>query len=379
MSVAAPVEERTMRITAKNVVATSPDGWARALEDAVDHGRLAPSVHNTQPWTFVLLSDRLEVRADRSRQLPVVDPDGRELVQSVGAALLNVRASFAASHFAVAVDRLPDTDDSDLLAVVRPVAGEPDPDLAALDRVVRQRRTNRRPFEPANVPAEVVEDLARIVALEQALLVSVRDLAQRIAVAELTQEADRLQNADEAYRAELRRWTSRTVCQGDGVPPSSVPRTAGPRMDAVPVRDFDVRGAGGLPRRTGSGIDQTLVLLATADDDSHAWLRSGEALERLLLELTRREWVAGPISQSLEIPSTRERLRRLTAPAHPQMLLRIGRAARADSSPRRPRRTVVENSTRTTPPPVTHPAPPPAPAERSPRPVSDGRGGTTWQ
>lgn len=355
-----------------------PARWAQAAENAVDHGRLAPSVHNTQPWTFVLFPDRIELRADRSRQLAVLDPDGRELLQSIGAALFNVRASLAASGSAVTVDRLPASDDRDVVAVVRPARGEPDRDEAALARAIRHRHTNRQPFEPATVPDEEVEQLARAAALEDSLLIPVRAGVLRAAVAELTQEADRLQNADDDYRAELRRWTSRSPAQGDGVPASSVPRTAGPRTDAVPVRDFGVRGVGGLPRRTGSGVDQTLVILATAADEPAAWLRSGEALERLLLELTRRDWVAGPLSQALEVASTRDRLARLTAPAHPQMLLRIGRAARAAASPSRPRDTVVENSTRQTALPSSRRAPEPVRKEPVHRPVTDGRGGTTW-
>jgi hypothetical protein len=353
-------------------------GWDQAAEDAVDHGRLAPSVHNTQPWTFVLFPDRIELRADRSRQLAVLDPDGRELVQSVGAALFNVRASLAASGYAVSVDRLPPDENGDLLAVVRPVAGEPDRHLARLARAIRHRHTNRRPFEPATLPDGEVEELARAAALESSLLLPVRGGVLRAAVAELAQEADRLQNADESYRAELRRWTSRSQAQGDGVPASSVPRTAGPRTDAVPVRDFDVRGTGGLPRQTGSDLEQTLVLLATARDDPTAWLRAGEALERLLLELTRRDWVAGPLSQALEVASTRERLGRLTAPAYPQMLLRVGRAPRADSSPSRPRGSVVENSSRKPALPVVHTPTPSARSRPGSRPVPDGRGGTTW-
>ena len=351
----------------------------RALEEAADHGRLAPSVHNSQPWTFALYPDRLELRADRTRRLAVLDPDGRELVQSVGAALFNVRASLAAAHFAVTVDRLPDDDDPDLLAVVRPVEGEPEPGLADLDRAVLRRHTNRRPFRPVTVPDDVLAELAEVVGREAALLVPVRGDQDRAEVAALTREADGRQNADPAYRDELRRWTSRPVGAGDGIPASSVPRTAGPRTDAVPVRDFDLRGTGGLPRHTESGTDQTLVLLATADDDPAAWLRSGEALERLLLELTRRGWVVGPLTQALEVAETRRRLRRLTAPAHPQMLLRIGTAAPADSTPRRPRRTVVENSTRTVPMQVQ---PPVVPAPRTGQehgPVSDGRGGTIWR
>jgi nitroreductase len=359
----------------------SREAWLDAIERAADRGRLAPSVHNTQPWAFAFFPDRLEVRADRSRQLTVLDPDGRELVESVGAALFNVRASLAASRIAVAVDRLPDPADPDLLAVVRPAAGRPDPALARLDRTIPRRRTNRRPFSPETVPDDLLDALADVLATEDVRLVPARTPQQRALLGEATQEADRLQNADAAYRAELERWTTRTPAQGDGVPASSVPRTAGPRTDLVPVRDFDVHGHGGLPRHTDSGIDQTLLLVATLTDDRPAWLRTGEALERLLLELTVRDWVAGPVTQALEVPVTRQRLAQLTAPFVPQTVLRVGRADVAEPTARRPRRTVVHNSVRPGPPMVPTPAPPNAtPAgEPGPRPVSDGRGGTTWR
>ncbi|HYX96067.1 MAG TPA: hypothetical protein VE823_13455, partial [Geodermatophilus sp.] len=96
---------------------------AVALEAAVDRAVLAPSVHNTQPWSFVLSPDRVEVRADRRRQLTVLDPLGRELVHSVGAALFTLRVALSARGWALAVDRLPRPDDPDLLAVVHAVAG----------------------------------------------------------------------------------------------------------------------------------------------------------------------------------------------------------------------------------------------------------------
>jgi hypothetical protein len=46
----------------------------------------APSVHNTQPWRFTVGGDAIELHADASRQLHV-DPDGREMIISCGAAL----------------------------------------------------------------------------------------------------------------------------------------------------------------------------------------------------------------------------------------------------------------------------------------------------
>ncbi len=57
------------------------------LRAAVAWAVLAPSSHNSQPWLFDVRPDHVDVLADRSRALPVVDPDDRELTISVGAAV----------------------------------------------------------------------------------------------------------------------------------------------------------------------------------------------------------------------------------------------------------------------------------------------------
>ena len=358
---------------------------AVALEAAVDRAVLAPSVHNTQPWSFVLSPDRVEVRADRRRQLTVLDPLGRELVQSVGAALFTLRVALSARGWALAVDRLPRPDDPDLLAVVHAVAGAPDAALARYDAVIPRRRTNRRPLTGDPVPDDLLRELAALAAAEATVLVPVLREDHRRLVARLTQQADELQNADRAYRAEIRQWTTRPASAGDGVPVSAVPRVVGLPVD-MPQRDFDTRGEGRLPVDPGDSAEHTLVLLATRADGPVDWLRCGEALQHVLLELTRRGWVASPITQAIEVPLTRTQLRAaLTWDAHPQVLLRIGHADDLVAAPRRPRDDVVRNSTR--PPELrrTRAVPTPTgwpPGRRGPRPahrpVSDGRGGTTW-
>ena len=47
---------------------------AEKLAHAVRYAVLAPSSHNSQPWIFHLEGNELELRADRTRALPVVDP-----------------------------------------------------------------------------------------------------------------------------------------------------------------------------------------------------------------------------------------------------------------------------------------------------------------
>lgn len=357
---------------------TPPDPCVRALEDAADLAVLAPSVHNTQPWRIELHLDRMDLRVDRSRRLDVLDPQGRAMIQSVGAALLTARVALAAEDWAVEVDRFPRPSDPDLLAVVRPVAGRADRGLAALAPAAAQRRTNRRPFAADPVPEDVLRLLIGAAAEEDTGLVPVTQEPHRRLVARLAQQADELQNSSPAYRAELRRWTTRPAAAGDGVPSSAVPRTAvGPGGD-VPLRDFDTEGDGALPARTGSGADETLVLLATHEDGPTAWLRSGEALQRVLLELTRLGWAASPVSQVIEVPMTRTHLRwALTWDAHPQMLLRIGRAEPTGPVPRRSRDDAVGGSWEP-PPPQPDTAEPGRPGREPRHPVSDGRGGTIW-
>jgi hypothetical protein len=228
------------------------------------------------------------------------------------------------------------------------------------------------------VPEDVLRLLTAAAAAEETSLVPVTREAHRRLVARLAQQADGVQNASPAYRAELRRWTTRAASTGDGVPSSAIPHTDGDSGDDVPIRDFDTQGAGALPARTESGAAQTLVLLATHDDGPEAWLRSGEALQRVLLELTRLGWVASPLTQAIEVPVTRTQLRAaLTWDAHPQMLIRIGRAEATAPVPRRPRSEAVTGSWEP-PRPAPDRPPPSGPAVATRRPVSDGRGGTTW-
>ena len=63
----------------------------------LNYAVLAPSGHNTQPWNFRITPDGVEVLADYTQRLPLIDPQNRELLMSVGAAITNFRV--AAAHF----------------------------------------------------------------------------------------------------------------------------------------------------------------------------------------------------------------------------------------------------------------------------------------
>jgi nitroreductase len=310
---------------------------AQALRQAAVRATLAPSVHNTQPWRFVITQGNLEIHANWTRKLRVLDPTGRQLVISCGCALFNARVALAATGYDASVERFPDPLRPDLLArlTVTEKTAEWLP-IGALDAVIELRQTNRRRFADDPVPADVVYSLVDAAEAEGALLFRITEPEHRFATARLSQIADRDQNADPAYRAELRSWTSDDPRRRDGVPALAVPHVDAGANDDVPIRDFDTHGVGWLPVETRSSVDQCLVLLGTLEDRPGAWLRAGEALERILLEITRQGYAASPLTQVVEIPRTRTQLREeLGLAMNPHVLLRIGRAAKTPASRRR--------------------------------------------
>jgi nitroreductase len=309
-----------------------------ALRRAAVRATLAPSIHNTQPWRFVLGEDELDVHVDWGRQLRVSDPRGRQLLISLGCALFNARVALAAAGQHTEVERLPRGGPSDLAARLRITEGYGEASIAVLDKVIEVRQTNRRRFADEAVPADVVADLVDAANAEGAELFPIVRAEHRLAAARLSTQAQRVELQDPSYRAELRAWTSDDPRRLDGVPAAAVPY-AGPGAtsnDLVPMRVFDSRGMGWLPADAGAGSAECLLLLGTRVDGPAAWIAAGEALERVWLECTLLGYAVSPFTQVTEVGSAQEALRReLSFDMYPNVLLRVGRAPETVRSRRR--------------------------------------------
>jgi hypothetical protein len=300
-----------------------------ALRRAAVRATLAPSVHNTQPWHLRLDAENLEVYADPARQLRVLDPRGRQLLISCGCAVFNARVALSGSGYEPIVSRFPDASRPNLLAQIsaRPHSDVDRTGLAHLDPVIDIRRTNRRRFADELVPAEVTSLLVEAARSEGGILLPITRPDHRRAAAALSQQADQFENSDPAYRAELRAWTSDDPTRNDGVPATTVPHVDAGSHDDIPIRDFDTHGAGTLPTETRSSLNQCLLLLGTLADTPASWLRAGEALERVQLEVARLGYACSPFTQLIEIAATNAALRaELQLTMNPHVLLRVGRA-----------------------------------------------------
>jgi nitroreductase len=306
----------------------------------VEAATLAPSVHNTQPWRFVIGGgDDIELYADRERSLPALDPTGRQLLVSCGAALLHARVGARSLGFDLEISLLPDAD-PDHLATLTLRPGQPasveDQELSAATRL---RHTQREPFDTRQVDPAVLDRLRAAASREGAWLHVVERRDDQLTLAVLLAQADRIEESDPKYRDELHSWVRPVNTPArDGVPASALPHTAGPaRHSEVTVRDFDLERT--MQEMRDSTVDErpTVVILGTDGDTAKDQLRAGIALARVLLEGTRAGVVASPLGQVVDLPGPRNQLRQqLNLLGEPQMLLRIGYGAPASATPRRP-------------------------------------------
>jgi hypothetical protein len=311
---------------------------AATLRRAAIRAIQAPSIHNTQPWKFVLSETQLEIHLDASRRLNVLDPRGRQLVISCGCALMNARVAIAAAGFEPVVERLPYMGKPNVLARISVGRARPAGRNAALDLAIDRRHTNRRAFLGDPVPASVIAKFVAAVRDEGAFLVPISSPEHRALIDDLTTVAARIENEDPDYVEEIRAWTTDDPRRRDGVQAASVPYAGanGGHNGGSAIRSFDVRGMGWLPSAGHLGADECLLVLCAADDEPHGWLKTGEALERLWLELTDFGYWASPLTQLIEVRGTHDRLRQeLRLSTFPQLLLRVGRAPDAVRTPRR--------------------------------------------
>ena len=77
------------------------------VREAVTLACRAPSLHNSQPWRWVLAGDAVHLFADPERIVRSADRSGREALLSCGAVLDHFRVAMAAAGWTVNVDRFP--------------------------------------------------------------------------------------------------------------------------------------------------------------------------------------------------------------------------------------------------------------------------------
>lgn len=190
-------------------------GMVKKMKFLLRYAILAPCGHNTQPWLFKIVgNDTIELYADRSRTLPVVDPDDREVTISGGTVLYYLR--LAANHFGLTetVELLPDDKNNrDLLARIS-FKEEGDNEITLKQNqqnvssfeALTKRRSNRSPFENKKLPDDLLVSLKDIARAYSTWFDIIDDELHKNGLADLISQGDKIQLSDKKFRRQLAAW-----------------------------------------------------------------------------------------------------------------------------------------------------------------------------
>ncbi len=315
----------------------------KTVTDIVELACRAPSLHNSQPWRWILEDATLHLFADRARFLNRDMSTDRGVILSCGVVLDHLQVAAAAAGWACTVERLPDPHDHDHLAAIRFHRCESVSDHdCVLGAAIRERRTDRLAFA-APEPWDVVDKLVRSVVAGTVADLDVIDDSGRPALAYASRHSEESRADDDTYQVELDWWAQ---CSGpdDGIPLSAL--TSYEEANRVDVaRAFPLEGND--DRRPQIDRDHSKILvLSTYDDSLDNILECGEVLSRVLLELTAAGFATCTLTHMIELHASREMIRTITGRhAEPQALIRVGLAPMTvphpEPTPRRRTRDVL--------------------------------------
>lgn len=301
----------------------------------------APSLHNSQPWRWIVGEAAVDLFADHERVVRSADSSGREALISCGAALGHFRIAMAAAGWKTNVDSFPNPSERDHLASLDL---SPANDVTAAERdradAILRRRTDRLPFRAPSHWESFEPLLRNTIDRGKATLDVLADDA-RPALAAASRLTESFRRYDEYYHDEIHWWTE--PFRGyQGVPPSALV-SAGERERVGINREFPVTQHG--DRRPDVRADEAKVLVLSTPEDTRAdALDSGEALSTVLIECTMVGLATCTLTHITELPKGRAIIQELTGSrAFPQLLIRVGNAPTLEDTPApTPRRPLSE-------------------------------------
>lgn len=303
-----------------------------AAVGALSYAALAPSGHNTQPWTVHVIGPaHWRIGSSTERRLPAVDPAGRETWLSIGAFLENLivaaQAGGLAIDYEVADARPPDSPVVDLRLRKDFAAPYPLARIAA-------RRTVRRGY--LSEPLSAAE-LRAVVAGDPSLHNFPRDTPGARHLAEATIAANRRQAFRDDAQRELADWIrwrrADELRYRTGLTPASMEITG---VAGWYTRQFYDRESVLATRFRKQGIEQVVErvaqgagwLVQTGGTSVADLIETGRRFERMWLRLRELRIAIHPMTQALEeAPDPADLAKVLGIDGVPQFLLRIGHVA----------------------------------------------------
>lgn len=321
-----PGNYRAWNITERDY---KPDDLSSLIQWAV----LAPSSHNTQPWSFSVENNSIKVAPNLERKLAISDPTRREMYISLGTAIGNLKV--AANYFGLRTDEqlIQDEETGITQKVIRFKPGHTRTEEdSILFKAITQRVSNRNPHEMSlgkKIPEEMKMTIANLT--EEGIDIDLLEHREKLSqVASLVNTGQKAVLLDSKFTAELSNWVKHN--QTDS--PLGMP-AFGFGMSGIQAQIFvrGIRMGGSLVAGVRADEEEKLIknktagigIISTEKDEPEYWMKAGEKFQKIALKAASSGLSANVLAVLVETGDLHKNLKNVIGTDYrPQVMFRLG-------------------------------------------------------
>jgi len=317
---------------------------AQARRELARYATLAANSHNTQPWTFAIAEERIEIRPDFSRATPAVDPDNHHLYVTLGCAAQNIIEAAAAFGLGAEPDVATEAGETRVSLALAAGPTRRTPEFEA----ITERQCTRSEYDAQPLSAGELRQLqaaAETPGVDAIILNAAEPIGE---VAEFVAAGSDAQVRDPAFVAELKEWirfsSTAALEKRDGLFSGCTGNPTMPSWLGPVVFDFVFTAGSEREKyiKQVSSSSAVIVFTAKQDDKAH-WVEVGRAYQRFALVATALGLKHAFVNQPVEVSKVREQFASYLGIGgrRPDLIVRVGRAPAMPRSLRRPLDAVI--------------------------------------
>lgn len=300
---------------------------------------LAPSSHNTQPWSFSVTENTIKVYREKTRRLPIADVNDRQLFLSVGCAIENIIVAANYYNYLTEIEYNQDPSKKDLMAVInfkREIMKLNDKNH--LIKFIKLRRTNRNKFKNEVIDKNLIISFSNL-QIDNATICIIEDREKLSKLSDIAINASINSMEDNGFRIELSHYVKNNLTKSSiGIPGYAlgIPTFVSFALPYL-IKCFNLEK---ISKKKNEILLKKytpyIVLITTKTDESKDWLNSGRLFQRLALLSTKNRISLSPWGAPIQIGEFYKDIQEIVKTSdRPQMFIRMGYTLKtAKSSPR---------------------------------------------
>ena len=281
---------------------------------------LAPSSHNSQPWSFEIIENNILVHPEQTRRLTESDKNDRQLYISLGCAVENLVTTADYYGYLTNIEYLPD------IVKISFSEAEQNKDNKLISSIL-SRSMNRNKYNDTLLPRDFLEQIKSL-SNDNLNIHIVEDKDKKNALANTTLNAAIEAMGDKGFRRELSKYVKSNITRSKvGMPGFSLGIPT-PISLIIPTL-LKYININKLSRKQDEKLlkDHTpmFIMISTKDDNKKSWIKAGQMYEKIALLAESKNIKTSVWAAPIQIGDFYKGFQKvLQTDCRPQVFFRIG-------------------------------------------------------